>query len=126
MAVPNGGAIVRVVSHCRGEHKRMADTGAGQGWARSSDGTQIGYARGGVGQPLLLVHGTSSDRGRWRQVLPALEARYTVYAVDRRGRGLSGDAPRYAMEREFDDVVAVVDSIGEPVHLLGHSFGGTC
>jgi pimeloyl-ACP methyl ester carboxylesterase len=74
----------------------------------------------------VLVHGTSSDRGRWRRVLPALEARHTVYAVDRRGRGESGDAPHYAIEREFEDVAAVVESVEGPVHLLGHSYGATC
>jgi pimeloyl-ACP methyl ester carboxylesterase len=43
--------------------------------------------------------------------------------VDRRGRGESGDGSNYAIEREFDDVVAVVDPIGNGVDLLGHSFG---
>jgi pimeloyl-ACP methyl ester carboxylesterase len=59
-------------------------------------------------------------------VLPTLTPHFTVYAMDRRGRGGSGDAPAYALEREFEDVAAVVDSIGAPVHLLGHSFGALC
>jgi len=59
-------------------------------------------------------------------VLPALEERFTVYAVDRRGRGESGDSDEYAIEREFEDVVSVVDSIREPVNLLGHSYGALC
>jgi pimeloyl-ACP methyl ester carboxylesterase len=46
--------------------------------------------------------------------------------MDRRGRGASGDAADYTSEREFDDVVSVVNSIGEPVYLLGHSYGGVC
>lgn len=46
--------------------------------------------------------------------------------MDRRGRGESGDAEEYALEREAEDVVAVVESVGEPAHLLGHSFGGIC
>lgn len=50
----------------------------------------------------------------------------TANAVERRGRGKSGDTKPYAIEREFDDVAAVVGSIGEPVSLLGHSSGGTC
>jgi pimeloyl-ACP methyl ester carboxylesterase len=45
-------------------------------------------------------------------------------AIDRRGRGGSGDSDRYEIEREFEDVAAVVDSLGEPVNLLGHSYGG--
>src|SRR4051812_448273 len=87
-------------------------------------GTPVAYWRYGKGPPLVLVHGTAADHSRWNPVLPALEERFTVYAVDRRGRGGSGDADDYAVEREFEDVAAVVDSLGEPVNLLGHSYGG--
>ncbi|MEU7815617.1 alpha/beta fold hydrolase [Pseudonocardia sp. NPDC049154] len=72
------------------------------------------------------MHGTSADHSRWAPVLPAFEQRYTVHAVDRRGRGGRGDSEDFAMEREFEDVAAVVDSLGEPVNLLGHSYGGLC
>ena len=93
---------------------------------RSTDGTPIGYSRTGAGPPLVLVHGTGGSAARWNVVVPALAERFTCYAVDRRGRGGSGDAPIYSMEHEFDDIAAVVDSIDEPVNLLGHSFGGIC
>jgi pimeloyl-ACP methyl ester carboxylesterase len=92
----------------------------------STDGTPIAHERSGHGPPLVLVHGTTADRTRWRPILGELEKHFTVYAVDRRGRGASGDAPTYAIEREFDDVAAVVDSIGAPVFLLGHSYGAKC
>jgi pimeloyl-ACP methyl ester carboxylesterase len=92
----------------------------------SNDGTPIAYFRSGVGPPLVLVHGTSADHSRWRPVLPAFEQHFTVYAVDRRGRGASGDSEKYSIEQEFEDVAAVVDSIGEPVNLLGHSYGAVC
>jgi pimeloyl-ACP methyl ester carboxylesterase len=92
----------------------------------SKDGTQIAYRRSGEGPPLVLVHGAAADHGRWSPVLPALEERFTVYAIDRRGRGGSGDADGYAIEREFEDVASVVDSIGDPVNLLGHSYGALC
>jgi pimeloyl-ACP methyl ester carboxylesterase len=94
----------------------------------SKDGTLIAYQRSGKGPPLVLVHGTTADHTRWRPILPPLEEHFTVYALDRRGRGESGDnnADHYAIEREFDDVAAVVDSIGEPVNLLGHSYGAIC
>ncbi len=72
------------------------------------------------------MHGTTADRTRWSPVLPALEERFSVYAVDRRGRGASGDGTAYAIERECEDVAAVVDAIGGPVELLGHSYGARC
>lgn len=92
----------------------------------SNEGVAIAFERSGNGPPLVLVHGTTADHTRWKPLLPRLEARFTVYAVDRRGRGGSGDAPRYAIEREFEDVAAVVDAISEPSFLLGHSYGAVC
>ena len=92
----------------------------------SKDGTPITYQRSGAGDPLVLVHGTGGAAMRWTPILPALEQRFSVYAMNRRGRGGSGDSVNYAIEREFEDVAAVVDSIGKPVNLLGHSYGGIC
>ncbi|MGH3775933.1 MAG: alpha/beta fold hydrolase [Pseudonocardiaceae bacterium] len=93
---------------------------------RSKDGTSIAYEEFGAGPPLVLVHGGISDRTYWAPIVPALAQRCTVLTVDRRGRGASGDAASYAIDREFEDVAAVVDAIDEPVHLLGHSYGGIC
>ena len=93
---------------------------------KSKDGASLAFERTGSGPPLVLVHGTGGSATRWAPVLRTFERRFTVYAVDRRGRGKSGDAAEYAIEREFDDVVCIVESIGEPVHLLGHSYGGIC
>jgi pimeloyl-ACP methyl ester carboxylesterase len=92
----------------------------------SIHGTSIAYWRSGEGPPLVLVHGTAADHSRWRPILPAFEQRFTVCAVDRRGRGGSGDSDDYAIEREFEDIAAVVDSLGEPAHVLGHSHGALC
>jgi pimeloyl-ACP methyl ester carboxylesterase len=75
------------------------------------------------GPPLVLVHGTAADHTRWASILGALEQRFTVHACDRRGRGGSPDTAPYAIEREFEDVAAVVDAIGGPVDLFGHSYG---
>jgi pimeloyl-ACP methyl ester carboxylesterase len=72
------------------------------------------------------VHGSISDHTYWRSVLPALSARFTVHAMDRRGRGQSGDADRYAIGREAEDVARLVDSIAGRVALLGHSYGALC
>jgi pimeloyl-ACP methyl ester carboxylesterase len=94
------------------------------GTVTTESGTPVAYWRSGKGPPLVLVHGTAADHSRWSPVLPALEERFTVNAIDRRGRGGSGDTDDYPVEREFEDVAAVVDSLGEPVNLLGHSYGG--
>ncbi|MFA7199057.1 MAG: alpha/beta hydrolase [Methanoculleus sp.] len=93
---------------------------------RSNDGTLIAFERSGNGPALVLVHGTTADHTRWASVLPMLEQYFTVYAVDRRGRGESGDSANYAIEREYEDVAAVVRSISGLVNLLGHSYGALC
>jgi pimeloyl-ACP methyl ester carboxylesterase len=79
----------------------------------SPDGTTIGYFTSGDGPPLLLVHGGLGDHTRWGELVPYLEPHFTVHAMDRRGRGASGDGPAYAPEREFEDVAAVVDAVAE-------------
>jgi pimeloyl-ACP methyl ester carboxylesterase len=94
--------------------------------ATSKDGTPIAYWVDGQGPPLVLVHGAVNDRTAWVLVQPALAQRFTVYAMHRRGREGSGPPKEHALEREFEDVVAVIEAIGEPVHLLGHSGGATC
>jgi pimeloyl-ACP methyl ester carboxylesterase len=93
----------------------------------SPDGTCIAFWRSGEGPPLLLIHGATADHTTtWRFVLGEFEKKFTVYAMDRRGRGGSGDSPNYTLQREAEDVAAVVDSIGEPVNVLGHSYGALC
>ncbi len=93
---------------------------------RSKDGTPIAYWHSGTGTPLLLVHGSVADHLLWGPVLPALERQFRVYTMDRRGCGDSGDAKVYALEREGEDIAAVIDVIGGAVDVVGHSFGGTC
>ena len=90
----------------------------------SRDGTPIAAHVGGAGPPLLLVHGATADHSTtWIFVGPMFEQRFTIYRMDRRGRGESGDGEAYSIEREFEDVAAVVDAIGEPVLVVGHSYG---
>lgn len=94
----------------------------------SRDGTEIACWRSGKGPPLVVVHGTPADHTRWRPLRPYLEPHATVHALDRRGRGASGDAPQYDLAREYEDVAAVVGAVaaasGTPVDLYGHSHGG--
>ena len=96
----------------------------------SRDGAEIAFWATGEGPPLILVHGTTADHTRWRPLLPYLEPHATVYAVDRRGRGASGDAAPYDVAREFEDIATIVDAVaeqsGSPAALLGHSYGGLC
>jgi pimeloyl-ACP methyl ester carboxylesterase len=92
----------------------------------SSDGTKIAYERTGTGPPLVLVHGSLNDHNAWAAVAPLLAERFTVYAMDRRGRGASGPPAEHALEREFEDLAAVMDAAGSNVDLVGHSFGAHC
>lgn len=92
----------------------------------SKDGTRIACWRRGQGPPLVLVHGTGIDHTYWDAVSPELERNLTVYAMDRRGRGRSGDTEPYALEREFEDLEAVIDSVPGRIFLLGHSYGALC
>jgi pimeloyl-ACP methyl ester carboxylesterase len=91
----------------------------------SKDGTRIACIEIGAGSPLVLVHGTSADHTRFGPVVPKLQERFTVFAMDRRGRGASGDSSDYTLEREAEDVAAVIDNVAGAgkACLLGHSFG---
>lgn len=94
--------------------------------AVSRDGTEVGCVVQGKGPPLLMVHGTGDTHQGWRRLCPFLAPRFTVYMMDRRGRGVSRDNPDYALEREWEDVAAVIDSISAPVNVFAHSFGAMC
>jgi pimeloyl-ACP methyl ester carboxylesterase len=93
--------------------------------AASTDGTPIGYRVSGSGDSVLLVHGSGTSGADWLFVLPHLRERFTVVTMDRRGRGDSGDGPDYAMERESQDVLTVLDAVDGKL-LVGHSYGALC
>ncbi len=105
-------------------------------WVASADGTGIAVFESGAPAPgtlpLVLVHGTTSDHRTFRVVGPVLGTRRRLYAIDRRGRGDSGDRPgAYAIAREFEDVAAVAEAAAraggvQAVDVAGHSFGGRC
>jgi len=93
--------------------------------AVSADGTEIAGHVHGDGPPLVLVHGGPDDGdSAWTDLLPFLTDRFTCYLPSTRGRGLSGDNPDHSPPRLVEDVTAFVDSIGEPVDLVGWSLGG--
>lgn len=103
----------------------MGDDAPTVGHVISRDGTRIGFRRSGEGPPLVLLHGATGAHWSFRYILPSLADRFTLYAVDRRGRGESGDAAAYAIEREVEDVAAIVESLDEPANVFGHSYGAT-
>jgi pimeloyl-ACP methyl ester carboxylesterase len=90
---------------------------------KSADGTSIAFRKSGSGPALLLVHGSATTSASWFAVTPALSERFTVYAMDRRGRAPSGDGPAYSLDAEADDLAAVIAAINEPVVLVAHSYG---
>ncbi|HEX5828259.1 MAG TPA: alpha/beta hydrolase [Candidatus Limnocylindrales bacterium] len=105
----------------------------------STDGTRIAVfsappadtdAGAAARLPLLLVHGTTADHRTWRVVGPELARRWPVHAMDRRGRGDSGDVrDAYSIERELEDVAAVAEALAagarvDAVDVVGHSLGG--
>lgn len=89
----------------------------------SADGTRLRVVRDGDGPPVVLVHGTVGSSRDWSEVIPRLAMQFTVVAFDRRGRAGSDDGPEYSLEREVEDVLAVIGRLGRGAHLVGHSFG---
>jgi len=90
----------------------------------SPSGAAVSFDRYGSGPALVLVHGAFSDHDtNWEFVKPFLERQFTVYAIARRGRGETDATADHSLQDEAGDVTAVIDSIGEPVFLLGHSYG---
>ena len=94
---------------------------------RSADGTHIAYRRLGSGPAIVMVHGSIATHTAWMRVARLLCRQYTCYAMDRRGRSHSrGGASPYSIEREYEDVCAVLDAAGPGASLAGHSFGAVC
>lgn len=97
------------------------------GTVTSADGTPIAYTRLGSGPALVMVHCVGVSRATTPQpTLPeALAEHFTVYTYDRRGKGESGNAAQYAVERELDDLRTVIDEAGGDAIVYGFSSGAT-
>lgn len=92
--------------------------------AVAPDGIEIAGHVSGHGPPLVFVHGSMADgQVEWGELLPLLTDRFTCHAPDMRGRGLSGAHPDVSCHARVRDVAAYVESIGEPVGLVGLSAG---
>lgn len=91
----------------------------------SQDGTRIGFDRSGQGPALILVDGAMCSRsfGPMGPLAALLAPRFTVYTYDRRGRGESGDTAPYAVEREVEDIDALVSEAGGSAFVYGISSG---
>jgi pimeloyl-ACP methyl ester carboxylesterase len=89
----------------------------------SKDGTTISFDRSGGGPPIVLVGGALSDRSAAAPLTAHLAPHFTVYAYDRRGRGDSGDTEPYAVDREIEDMEALILEAGGSAFVLGHSSG---
>ncbi|MDX6246412.1 MAG: hypothetical protein QOE76_4135 [Frankiales bacterium] len=89
----------------------------------SADGTTISYDRQGDGPPVILVLGAFNERATGAELAAFLASRFTVVNYDRRGRGTSSDTPPYAVEREIEDLAALIDVVGGSACLFGYSSG---
>jgi pimeloyl-ACP methyl ester carboxylesterase len=94
--------------------------------ARSHDGTQIAYETTGSGPPLILVGGAFCDHTApvaGTPIAALLAPRFTVVTFDRRGRGDSTNTPPYTIDREVDDIAALITALGGSASIYGHSSG---
>lgn len=89
----------------------------------SKDGTRIAYDRIGQGKVVILVLGALNSRKSGASLAKLLASRFTVISYDRRGRGDSPETAPYSPQREVEDLGALIDAVGGPVHLYGHSSG---
>ncbi|MBW3668453.1 MAG: alpha/beta hydrolase [Actinobacteria bacterium] len=91
----------------------------------SADGTEIVWRTWGDGPGVVVVHGSLEDGMAWSDVATRLAPRFAVHVMSRRGVGDSGDRPAYAIEREYDDILAVARAT-RSTRVIGHSFGAIC
>lgn len=90
---------------------------------RSADGTTLAVDRFGDGPAVILVGGAFNDRSTVAGLAAVLAARFTVHTYDRRGRGASGDTPPYAVDRQMEDLHALITEAGGKARVFGHSSG---
>jgi len=89
----------------------------------SKDGTAIAFDQSGEGPAVILVGGALSDRSGSAPLVELLAPHFTVFSYDRRGRGDSGDTAPYAVEREVEDIEALINEAGGSAFVYGMSSG---
>jgi pimeloyl-ACP methyl ester carboxylesterase len=92
--------------------------------AQSADGTIIVYEKAGTGPALIVIGGAFNTRHSAADLVPLLAVHFSVYAYDRRGRGDSTNTHPFAIERELEDLAALIDAVGGGAIVYGHSSGG--
>ena len=89
----------------------------------STDGTEIAFEKLGSGPALIIVGGSLADHQFYLPLANELSSHFTIYTYDRRGRGQSGDMSPYTVERELEDLAALIDHAGGSASVYGHSAG---
>ena len=89
----------------------------------SKDGTKIAFDKTGQGPAVILVVGAFNDRSTGTPLAQHLEQHFTVFNYDRRGRGDSGDTAPYVIEREIEDIQALIHEAGGSAYVFGYSSG---
>jgi pimeloyl-ACP methyl ester carboxylesterase len=121
--------VIVALGGCQDDQQRQGPSVANSAEASemqtvtSKDGTKIAYEKVGNGPPVILVNGALSGRKAGSKIAALLAPHFTVYTYDRRGRGDSGDTKPYAVEREIEDIAALIDAAGGAVSLVGFSSG---
>jgi pimeloyl-ACP methyl ester carboxylesterase len=100
-----------------------SETAGNVEFARSQDGTRIAFERQGNGPALIVVSGALAERNGGKPLAGKLSHRLTVYTYDRRGRGDSSDTKPYAVDREIEDLGALIEQAGQKAYLYGVSSG---
>jgi pimeloyl-ACP methyl ester carboxylesterase len=111
------------VSRLHREQKVVHTGGNAISTVSSQDGTPIAFDQSGEGPALILVAPAFGTRADQASLAAALAPSFTVFAYDRRGRGDSGDTAPYAVEREIEDLDALIDAAGGSAYVFGHSSG---
>ena len=93
--------------------------------AASADGTALAFDRYGDGPPVIMTAGAFNTRSATEPLARALAGQFTVLNYDRRGRGDSGDTAPYAVDREVEDLGALVAAAGGSAPVFGYSSGAT-
>jgi pimeloyl-ACP methyl ester carboxylesterase len=117
-------AVLAIVIAIRLGFNTEGDTmGAVQKTSISRDGTVIAYEQAGRGPVVILVSAALADRSGNRRLARVLSHHFTVINYDRRGRGSSSDTQPYAVERELEDIAALIEANGGSAYIFGSSSG---